>query len=124
MTDLAAALLNHSDTLGLMDRVREVSNSYIEVAVNILGGFDLAWRKDVLFFYLQLPPGWRASAFCRAAEEQGVKIRSAEDYQGRTDPACQAVRMAVNAGVSLNSYEQALMRLRVLLDSPPEQMSV
>ncbi len=124
MSDLAAALLSHDSTLDMMRDVADVCNSYVEVAVNILGGFDLSWRKDVLFLWLKLPQGWRASAFCRAAEELGVKIRSAEDYQGRNDPACHAVRLAVNGGVSLKSYERALIRLRDLLDSPPEQMGV
>lgn len=124
LTDLSAALLDHPDTLDLMEKVCDRANAYVEIAVNILGGFDLSWRKDVLFFWLKLPQGWRASAFCRAAEGVGVKIRSAEDYQGRNDPSCHAVRMAVNGGVSLHSYENALIRLRELLDSPPEQMGV
>ncbi|MCX8227867.1 MAG: PLP-dependent aminotransferase family protein, partial [Sulfitobacter sp.] len=71
-----------------------------------------------------LPVGWRAGAFCQAAEAQGVQIRSAEEFVSRDARAPHAVRLAVNAGVSLESYEAAIMRLRHLLDNPPEQLSV
>jgi DNA-binding transcriptional MocR family regulator len=74
--------------------------------------------------WLRLPAGWRAGAFCQAAEAQGVQIRSAEEFVCRESRAPHAVRLAVNAGVSLASFEAAILRLRQLLDSPPEELSV
>ncbi len=124
LTDLCAKLMTHPQLPEITEKVRDTTNAYVQAAVNILGGYDLKWRHDVLFMWLTLPEGWRAGAFCQAAEAQGVQIRSAEDYQARSASACHAVRFAVNAGVSLQSYENAITRLRDLLDHPPEQIGV
>ena len=98
--------------------------TYIKSAVNILGGYDLTWRRDVPFLWLALPPGWRAVSFCQAAEAQGVQVRAGEEFACRDAAAPHAVRMAINAGVNLSSFEAAMQRLRVLLDNPPERISV
>ncbi len=122
LADLCCKLLSHPDTPKVIDAVRVETGKYVRAAVNILGTYDVSWREDVLFLWLTLPEGWRANAFCQAAEAEGVQIRSAEDYQGRTGPTLHAVRIAINAGVSLSSFEAAIGRLKVLLDNPPEQI--
>lgn len=124
LTDLAAKLLVHPDLPDLMAKAREGIGTYVHSAVNVLGGYDLTWRTDVPFLWLRLPEGWRAGAFVQAAEAKGVRIRAAEEYAGRDSRAPHAVRFAVNAGVGLASFENAVMRLRDLLDNPPESISV
>lgn len=122
--DLTAKLLNHPELPAIMDASREGVERYVKVAVNTLGGFDLQWRRDVPFVWLHLPQGWRASAFCQAAEKVGVQVRAAEEFAARDANAPHAIRMAVNAGVSLRSFEAAMERLRDLLEHPPEQINV
>ncbi|MCV6585039.1 MAG: PLP-dependent aminotransferase family protein [Marinibacterium sp.] len=124
MSDLAAALLAHPDIHAYEAAVRDRLSEYIRVAVNVLGRYDVVWRQDVPFLWLNLPAGWRAGAFCQAAEAQGVQIRSAEEYACRHSRVPHSVRMSVNAGVPLDMYEAAMLRLRQLLDNPPEQISV
>ncbi|WP_415254494.1 PLP-dependent aminotransferase family protein [Sulfitobacter sp.] len=124
LIDLCAKLLAHPQIDTLAENTRQGFNAYVQSAVNILGGYDVSWRPNVPYLWLRLPKGWRAGAFCQAAEAQGVQIRSAEEFVSRDARAPHAVRMAVNAGVSLESYEAAILRLRQLLDNPPEQLSV
>lgn len=124
LSDLCAAVLTHPQMDALTEQTRKAFNAYVQCAVNVLGAYDLIWRQDVPFLWLRLPMGWRAGAFCQAAETQGIQIRSAEEFVCRDARAPHAVRMAINAGVSLQSFEAAMMRLRNLLDSPPEQISV
>ncbi|MEL6449697.1 MAG: PLP-dependent aminotransferase family protein [Pseudomonadota bacterium] len=124
MTDLCARLLTHPQLPGIADAARARINTYVERAVNTLGGYDLAWRRDVPFLWLRLPAGWRAGAFVQAAEAQGVRIRAAEEYACREARVPHAVRFAINAGVSLDSFEGAIVRLRDLLDNPPETIGV
>ncbi|MFK7743988.1 MAG: PLP-dependent aminotransferase family protein [Roseobacter sp.] len=124
MLDLCAALLAHPDIDTYAEAARTTFNTYIHSAVNILGGYDVSWRKGVPFLWLQLPLGWRAGAFCQACEACGVQIRSAEEFVCRDAKAPHAVRLAINAGVPLERFEAAIMRLRDLLDHPPEQISV
>ena len=124
IVDLAAILLVHPQLPAIMEASRMAVERYVKVAVNTLGSYDLRWRKDVPFVWLTLPQGWRASAFCQAAEKQGVQVRAAEEFAPRDAQSPHAVRMAVNGGVSLRSFEAAMGRLRDILDSPPEQISV
>ena len=122
--DLAARLLVHPDLPGLMEATRVEVVGYVEAAARILEGYDLTWRPDVSFLWLILPDGWRASAFCRAAEGVGVKLRAAEEYAARDANAPHAVRFAINAGASRASFEAAVTRLRDLLDHSPEGLGV
>lgn len=124
MLDLSAALLGNPQLPQIMEASRLGVERYVKIAVNTLGGFDLRWRHDVPFLWLKLPQGWRASAFCLAAEKEGVQIRAAEEFAGRDAQSPHAVRMAVNGGVSLGSFEAAMERLRRLLDNPPEEIGV
>jgi DNA-binding transcriptional MocR family regulator len=101
-----------------------VVSTYVKAAADVLDGYDLHWRADVSFMWLVLPDGWRASSFCRAAEGVGVKVRAAEEYAAREANAPHAVRFAVNSGVSLSSFRDAVQRLRDLLDHPPEGLGV
>jgi len=124
VTDLVAALLMHPQLEEVLARTRAGVAEYVKVAVNTLGGYDLVWREDVPFVWLNLPDGWRASAFCRAAETRGVRVRAAEEFAARQAQSPHAVRMAINAGVSLASFEAAMGRLRELLDNPNEEIGV
>ena len=124
ITDLCARLLVHPKLDALTTKARMDTNSYVESAVNILGGYDLAWRKDVPFLWLTLPEGWRAGAFCQAAETVGVQVRPAEEFACRDARVPHAIRFAINAGVSQASFEAAIERLRDLLDNPHDQIGV
>ncbi|WP_167767173.1 aminotransferase-like domain-containing protein [Jannaschia formosa] len=124
MSDLAARLLVHPELPGLMAALRAEVAAYVEDARRILDGHALTARPDISFLWLRLPSGWRASSFCRAAEEAGVKLRAAEEYAARDANAPHAVRFAVNTGVTRESWQAALTRLRGLLDHPPEGLGV
>lgn len=124
LADLAALLLAHPDIDPLSARVRAVVGSHVRAAVNHLGAFDLVWRDDLPFLWLRLPAGWRASAFCQAAEAEGIRIRPAEEFGCRDARAPHAVRIAVNAVIGLEAFEGAMARLAALLRNPPERISV
>ena len=124
LAELTRILLSDPATRDLCRDIRARIAEYVRVAVNTLGGFELTWNDDVPFVWLRLPQGWRAAAFCRAAEAEGVQIRSADEFALRDGRAPHAVRIAINAHVTLASFEGAMQRLRRLLDNPLEQISV
>lgn len=124
LLDLTAGLLSHPQLPEVMENARRGVERYVKSAVNVLGAFDLRWRRDVPFVWLVLPQGWRATAFCQAAEKRSVQLRAAEEFASRESQTPHAVRMAINGSVSLDSFEAAMHRLRDLLDNPPEQISV
>ncbi|MDC0656800.1 PLP-dependent aminotransferase family protein [Leisingera sp. SS27] len=124
LAELVRILLSDPRLPGLVKAVNNEMARYVRVAVNALGGFDLTWNPEVPFLWLKLPSGWRAAAFTRAAEANGVQIRSADEFALRDGRAPHAVRIAINAHVPLKQFEEAMLRLRALLDNPPEQISV
>lgn len=124
ITDLMAAVLTHPQLPAIEAEIRNVNSRYLQSAVNILGMYQLGWHPETPFLWLVLPEGWRAGAFCMAAEKAGVRIRPSEDYASRNARTPHAVRMAVNAGLPLTMFEDALQRLRDLLDNPAAHISV
>ncbi|MCC1493615.1 PLP-dependent aminotransferase family protein [Cognatishimia sp. F0-27] len=124
LAELTEDLLSQDETYEMMAAVRAEMNRYIRVAVNILGGYDLVWSEEIPFLWLRLPEGWRAASFAQAAEARGVQIRPAEEFALRDANAPHAVRIGVNAQVSLSSFEAAIETLRSLLDNPPERIAI
>lgn len=124
LAEVTRLLLSDSRARQMVIDVREEMAKYVRVAVNALGGYELTWDDQVPFLWLRLPSGWRAAAFTRAAEAQGVQLRSADEFALRDGRAPNAVRIAVNGHVTLERFETAMLRLRSLLANPPEQISV
>ncbi len=124
LAELTRLLLSDPRTRQIAKDVRKRMGEYVRITVNALGGFDLNWAPDVPFVWLNLPSGWRAAAFSRAAEREGIQVRSADEFALRDGRAPNAVRIAMNGHVTLDQFEDATLRLRALLDNPPEQISV
>ncbi|MCR8547248.1 PLP-dependent aminotransferase family protein [Salipiger sp. P9] len=124
LADLTEDLLTRSETREIVRSVRRRNAVYVRATLNLLGGHDLSWHEEAPFVWLRLPPGWRAAAFCLAAEAQGVQVRPGEDFAPRNGFAPHAIRIGMNAQVALADFEAALARLRRLLDNPPEQILV
>ena len=124
LAELTRLMLSDPRTRLIAKDVRARMGNYVRVAVNALGGFDLNWASEVPFVWLNLPSGWRSAAFSRAAEREGIQLRSADEFALRDGRAPNAVRIAINGHVTLEQFEDAMQRLRSLLDNPPEQISV
>ncbi|MGB7317298.1 MAG: PLP-dependent aminotransferase family protein [Planktotalea sp.] len=124
LADLAELLLTDPRAVTCAEQVNAVFAKYVQTCVNHLGTYDLTWNEDVPFVWLKLPEGWRASAFCQAAEVAKVQIRPAEEFAGREARAPHAVRIAINAQIDHDHFEAAMVRLRNLLDNPPERIGV
>lgn len=122
--DLTAKMLKDPRVMHASGQVKAQLGRYIQCCVNHLGGYDLTWHADVPYVWLRLPEGWRTSAFCQAAAARDIQIRPAEDYTGRDGRAPHAVRIAINAQVSLAHFERAMATLQNLLDTPPERIGV
>ncbi|MEM9580493.1 MAG: PLP-dependent aminotransferase family protein [Pseudomonadota bacterium] len=122
--DLTARLLKDPRTSYLADQIKQHFGRYVQTCVNHLGRHDLTWHVDVPYVWLRLPDGWRTSAFCQAAAARNIQIRPAEDYAGREGKTPHAVRIAINAQISLAHFEKAMIQLSELLDNPSERIGV
>jgi len=122
--EIARLYLSDPRRARFMTEARARMSEYVRAAINVLGRYELRWGEDVPFLWLHLPPGWRPASFCQAAEVRGVQIRSADEFALRDGAAPSAVRIAVNAQVSLERFTGAMRMLAELLDNPPEQLAV
>ncbi len=113
---------------GQADMIREAvqreMGDRLNMMVNRLGAFDLAWQAGMPFAWLRLPMGWRASTFTRMAEDEGVLVRSADQYALVHGRAPNAVRLAVAGNIPRQQYEAGLASLAHLLPRPPMDMAV
>ena len=96
----------------------------LQIVVNRLGAFDLAWAPGLPFVWLRLAQGWRASTFTKAAEAEGVLMRSADQYAMVHGHAPNAVRLAVVGNCSRADLERGMAILAGLLARPPSDMAV
>ncbi|MGO4917047.1 aminotransferase-like domain-containing protein [Pseudogemmobacter sp. W21_MBD1_M6] len=122
-TDLFADLVNDPRMPQVAARIRARINEDIRIAVNHLGGYEVAWREDVSFLWVTLPRGWRAGEFCQAAETAGVILKAADEFSLRDGRITHAVRIAVNGLIPQAQFEQAMATVRVLLDNPPDKIT-
>ncbi|CUH72481.1 putative HTH-type transcriptional regulator YdcR [Thalassovita autumnalis] len=124
LTDLALRFMEDQRLLTVAAKVRARVNDLVRVAVNHLGGYDVAWNEDVPLLWLRLPYGWRTAQFVHAAENSGVLVRSAEEFTLRDGNPPHAVRIAVNGMVDPECFEDGIIRLVKLLDNPREEIGV
>lgn len=121
---LVLHLLTSGEAARLHGLVQADLEDRLQLAVNELGAFDLAWAPGVRFGFLRLPSGWRSSTFISHAEGAGVLLRSADEYALVHGRAPNAVRIAFSGNVPLDQYHMALRRLAKLLAEPPADLMV
>lgn len=122
MLDICADLLTSGDAGRVRDQVVDYTAKRVRLAVNKIGGWDVRWREDAPFLWLQLPQGWRASSFAIACERKGISVRPADEFVLSDQRAPNAVRLAATTCVSEPRYLQALEDMNTLLANPTATM--
>lgn len=74
--------------------------------------------------WLELPDGWRVGEFVRAAADAGVRLLGAEPFCVGSQSVPQAVRLCVSPPKERAVLQEALLRLKHLLESPPQGRAV
>lgn len=121
---LCLDLLASGAAAEIRSQVQHEMGQRLAMMVNRLGAFDLGWQQGMPFAWLRLPLGWRASSFARTAEEEGVLVRSADQYALVHGRAPNAVRLAIAGNIPRQQYEAGLASLARLLPRPPMDMAV
>ncbi|MCB2136494.1 MAG: PLP-dependent aminotransferase family protein [Rhodobacteraceae bacterium] len=124
VSDIVQELLLSGEAVALRDRVNAVFARRLEMTLNILGRYDVAWQRGLSFVWVRLPLGWRASTFARRAEAEGVLVRSADEYTVVDGHAPNAIRIAFAGGLSEAAFAEGLNRLASLLANPPGDLSI
>ncbi|WP_297771636.1 PLP-dependent aminotransferase family protein [uncultured Roseovarius sp.] len=124
LTELAYHVLTDSRYGAVLAAARRTMGQRVRQAVNHLGGHDVTWHEDIPLLWISLPLGWRASRFVRAAQAQGVLLKSSEEFVAREARAPHCVRLAVDGRIAEGCFERAVDKVRNLLDNPQEELTV
>ncbi|SFX10028.1 PLP-dependent aminotransferase family protein [Marinospirillum alkaliphilum] len=74
--------------------------------------------------WLSLPGDWRAGEFVRAAADAGVRVLAAEPFCVGNQAVPRAVRLCVSPPAERELLKEGLLRLKHLLESPPQGRAV
>lgn len=102
----------------IRDRVLIETARRVRLAVNALGAWDLRWREDAPFVYLNMPQGWRASRFAMACEKHDILVKPADEFALPDCKAPNAVRLAVSTSASEALLLKAMDDMNELLANP------
>ncbi|MDQ2065470.1 PLP-dependent aminotransferase family protein [Xinfangfangia sp. CPCC 101601] len=123
VSEMCLRLFASGEAAAIKARVQAEFAERLQLMVNHLGTFDLSWQPGVPFVWLRMPMGWRASAFTRYAEAEGVLVRPADEYALIGGKAPNAVRLAVAGAIPRPEFEAGLETLARLLRNPPSDLA-
>ncbi|MEL6205501.1 MAG: PLP-dependent aminotransferase family protein [Pseudomonadota bacterium] len=118
------SLLSDPTSKALSARIQARMEDYLSVAVRGLAGFQFNTQPHVPYVWLTLPEGWRVTGFCTALEREGVLVRPGDEFAIDPARAPSAIRVSVNAQVPLEEFASAILRMRRLLQRPPEALTI
>lgn len=116
--DVCTDLLVNGVAAAVRDKVIVETARRVRLAVNMLGAWNLRWREDAPFVFLQMPVGWRASGFAMACEKKGIMIRPADEFALPNGLAPNAVRLGINTCANEDLFLQAMDDMNRLLANP------
>jgi DNA-binding transcriptional MocR family regulator len=124
ISEMVLHLLQNGEAERLRRAAQVEMERRVDVVVSRLGRFDVAWQPGLPITWLQLPSGWRASAFARMAAEQGVLVRPADEFALVHGRAPNAVRIAIAGHMPMARLDGALCVLERLLERPQFEVAV
>lgn len=120
---LAMEMVRSGCANDILENIRAHRQERVRIAVNELGGcWKINWHEAASFIWLDLPPGWSASAFSLAAERQGIQVAPADVFLPSNGVAPNAVRISLGGKHRTDIFTDALIKLDSLLDNPPHEM--
>lgn len=124
LSELCLDLMQSGQAAEIRALVQQDLSERLQLMVNRLGAFDLGWQAGLPFAWLRLPQGWRTSTFTRMAEEQGILLRSADEFALVGGRAPNAVRLSVVGNIARGQLDAGLATLAQMLPRPPTDMAV
>ena len=116
--DVCTDLLTNGAAAEIRDKVVVETTRRVRLAVNKLGAWDVRWREDAPFVFLQMPVGWRASGFAMACEKKGILVKPADEFALPNGMAPNAVRLGLNTCVNEQLFLGAMDNMNALLSNP------
>lgn len=124
---IATQLMQSGEVNRLTRKVQDLVDDRVAIAQQALSQCDLSSQPGLPFLWLRLPPGWRGSTFTQSAADEGVLVRSADEFAticSGNQPIPNAVRIALDCQLPRPALEAGLTRLARLYACPPGELSI
>lgn len=117
LAELCARLVLSGEAGAIRQKCIAENNARLAMMRTALDGFDVRWRSNVPFCWLELPDPWLSSTFKHVASERGVLIDDADEFKaGRSEQVFHHVRIGVSAPRDREDVAQGLAVIRLLLE--------
>ncbi|MDO5631331.1 MAG: PLP-dependent aminotransferase family protein [Paracoccus sp. (in: a-proteobacteria)] len=130
LVGLVTELIESGAACDLARKVQSVFADRVRLARRVLAGISFVSQPGVPFLWLNLPTGWRASTFATRTAENGVLVRSADEFsavgdRGGAAPAMpNAVRIALPCKIDRALLADGLATVVRLYHTPPGDLPV
>lgn len=119
LSEITTRWIEHGTIESLIGLQRQATGARLACARKILEGLDFKTEPEYPLLWLPLPEPWRAGQFSAALRQAGVLVRTADHFAVGRSPAPHAIRISMNAPLSIDQLAVGLNRLKALLHSPP-----
>lgn len=117
--EIAARWIESGAAARIRLAIREEAEARRRLALERLGGHEVACPPGALFAWLSLPEQWRAEEFVQAAQRRGVTVTPSQPFAVQRRFELPAVRLCLGPPERREALTEALDRLAGLLDEAP-----
>ncbi len=100
-------------------RVRAENIARLEMAREVLAGWDVSSRPGVNYVWVKKPEGWTGSAFLQACERERILIAAGDSFTLPGGAAPNAMRLTLSGTEDSDTLREGLERIARLLAEPP-----
>ncbi len=122
LTKLAATLFENGSVAKYGPMIASENAKRLELALNLLGRFDVSYVRGVNFIWVEIPRGWRASHFLQACQREHIFVAPGDLFTLPGEPAPNAMRVSLAGADSHEALTKGLTRIADLLSHPPRAM--
>ena len=117
MPEIATQWLSNGEAQRLIALQRQQLAERQQTAHPLLAGLDYRWQPEHPHLWLPLPEPWTSQAFAAALRQQGVLVRTSDQFAAGRTTAPRAIRISLNSARNLDQLAQGLATVRRLLHS-------
>ncbi len=107
------------DAIGAKIRTEGVVR--LDMARQILANWDIATCEGASLLWLNMPAGWRASAFQNACEKQNILLAAGDAFTLPDEPAPNAIRLSLSGSSDRARLKSGLETINALLAGPTRE---
>ena len=121
LTQLVERLFATGSVDSIGQKIRAEGRARLDIARSALGHWDITTCDGASLLWLNMPAGWRASAFQNSCEKQDILLAPGDSFTLPDEPAPNAVRLSLSGSVDRARLKAGLETIDALLAGPTRE---